>query len=324
MRAITVLLCLFAFGCDDDTAPTAMDLSIPADMAAGNVSAARGQYLVAHVLLCGSCHTTPDSTGQPSTAASDFLAGGRGFTVGNGKMVYAPNLTPDPTTGLGSWTQSQIVDAIVTGVDNQGNPLHPIMPYYMFHNLTSDDANSIAVYLKSLTPRSHAVPNDTATVAMAAPVVMDSLVPHTTLAASDPNHASAERGRYIAEVSCLECHTERGSGGMFLALGKAFAGGAVFTVGGETLASANLTPDSASGLGTWSVADIVAALKTDRERGTGRMLCPPMPGGPSNLGGMTDPDLTDVANYIHTLPTVSNGPFGCNDAGVPLPVPDGG
>ena len=320
---------LFAAGCGDDSMGP-VDQGIAdlggADMAVpdlgGNASAARGEVLVKHLLFCGRCHTTPDANGQPSTAAADFLAGGRSFTVAAdadagsaSATVYAPNLTPDDQTGVGTWSLSQIADAIKVGVDDQGLPLWPTMPYPRFGNLTDDDAMSIALYLKSLPPQHHQVPEDSAHPALASPRLDFKPIPHTTLPSSDALYASAERGRYLADVACLSCHTPSGPPPLGLDVAKAYAGGRPFTVGNVTVQSANLTPD-ASGLGGWTAADVVATLETDRDKGTGAQLCKPMPGGPDGFGGLPDGDLTDLANYVHTLPAVANGPFSCPDGGL--------
>ena len=66
-----------------------------------------------------------------------------------------------------------------------------------------------------------------------------------------------------------------------------------------------------TGLATWSIDDIVAALKTNTEKGTARVFCNTHPGGPELLGKMTDADVRDIASYLHTLPPISNGPFTC-------------
>ena len=92
-------------------------------------------------------------------------------------------------------------------------------------------------------------------------------------------------------------------------MAKAYAGGRSF---GGGVKSANLTPD-ATGLGGWTTGEITATLKTNLEKGTGAMLLPPMPGGPDGLGGITDPELADLAEYLHTLAPVVNGPFGRPD-----------
>jgi mono/diheme cytochrome c family protein len=319
MRILLVSLALVAAGCGDDTTSSGMDLAAAVgDMAvpdlASGASVARGEELVKHLLLCGSCHTTPDSMGNPSTNAADFLAGGRKFTLALGGDagsvdIYAPNLTPDDLSGLGMWTNSQIADAITVGVDDQGLPLWPTMPYPRFANLVPDDAASIALYLKSLPAQSRAVPNDTGHPTLASPALNYTTIPHTTLMASDPNFASAERGRYLANLGCLTCHTPNGAAPLGLDVSKAYAGGRSF---GGGVKSANLTPD-ATGLAGWTTADLIATLKTDKEKGTGRMLAAPMPGGTDALGGLFDADLTDLAAYIHTLPPVVNGPFGPPD-----------
>jgi mono/diheme cytochrome c family protein len=307
-----------AAGCGDDTtsesdmAAAIGDMAVP-DLATG-ATLARGEELVKHLLLCGSCHTTPDANGNPSTNGADFLAGGKKFTVslgGDGGTVdvYAPNLTPDDATGLGMWTNGQIADAVTVGVDNQGLPLWPTMPYPRFASLTPDDAASIALYLKSLPPQSRATLNDTGHPTLASPALDYTSIPHTTLAATDPSFASAERGRYLANLGCITCHTPNGAAPLGLDVTKAYAGGRSF---GGGVKSSNLTPD-ATGLAGWTTADIVATLKTNQEKGTGAMLLAPMPGGPDGVGGLFDADLDDVAEYVHTLAPVVNGPFGRPD-----------
>ncbi len=144
-----------------------------------------------------------------------------------------------------------------------------------------------------------------------APSVDGSKIPHTTLAKTDPDFAAAERGRYLASAACLNCHTEQ-LGEDVPDLAKAFAGGKKYTFvrGAPVNTSVNLTPD-ATGLASWSIDDIVSALKTNTEKGTGRTFCNTHPGGPQLLGAMVDSDVRDIATYIHTLPPVANGPFKC-------------
>ena len=312
--AIAMMLALAAVGCGDDTT-SGVDMAATGDMAvpdlATGATVARGEELVKHLLLCGSCHTTPDASGNPSTDPTAFLAGGRKFTVtlpgvdGGTFDVYAPNITPDNATGVGMWTNGLVADAVTVGVDVDGLPLWPTMPYPRFASLTPDDAASIALYIKSLPPQSHTVPEDTGHPTLASPALDYTPIPHTTLAASDPGYAAAERGRYLANLGCVTCHTPTGAPPLGLDVTKAYGGGRSF---GGGLKSANLTPD-ATGLAGWTIADIVSTLKTNQEKGTGVMLLAPMAGGPDGFGGLFDNDLTDLAQYIHTLPPVVNGPF---------------
>ena len=325
--SLSLSLAMASSGCGDDShgAPdlAVADLGAAGDLAvpdlATTATAARGEELVKHLLFCGSCHTTPDATGAPSTAPSDFLAGGRKFVVardddGGTATVYAPNLTPDTTTGVGSWTASQIADAVTVGVDKDGLPLWPTMPYPRFANLTPDDAASIALYLQSLPAQSHVVPEDSAHPSLAAPAQDLTAIPHTTLAPSDPQYAAAERGRYLANLGCLHCHTPDGPPPLGLDAARAYAGGRLLANGPRSIPSANLTPD-ATGLAGWTLTELIATLKSDLEKGTGAKLCPPMPGGPSGFGGLLDGDLRDLAAFVQTLPKVVNGPFDCPDGG---------
>jgi mono/diheme cytochrome c family protein len=116
----------------------------------------RGEYLV-HVIACGDCHTPGALTGKPDMAR--YLAGESiGFEIPELGVFYPPNLTPDPETGIGAWSEAEIVTAIRTGERPDGRVLAPIMPWMSFAGLSDDDAAAIAAYLKSLPPVKNAVP----------------------------------------------------------------------------------------------------------------------------------------------------------------------
>jgi mono/diheme cytochrome c family protein len=116
----------------------------------------RGKYLVT-VISCSDCHTNGALIGKPDMA--HFLAGSEiGFAIPGLGYFYGPNLTPDPETGLGSWTTVQIVTAITQGVRPDGRILAPIMPWHSFAHLTPADAEAMALYLQSLPPVKHKVP----------------------------------------------------------------------------------------------------------------------------------------------------------------------
>jgi mono/diheme cytochrome c family protein len=121
----------------------------------------RGRYLTS-VAGCGDCHTPGYFLGK--TDESKHLNGGDvSFFIPGMGYFYPPNLTPDEATGLGKWSEAQIVTALRTGVRPDGRQLAPIMPTSDYANLTLNDAKAIAVYLKSLTPVNHKVPDPTAT-----------------------------------------------------------------------------------------------------------------------------------------------------------------
>src|SRR5262252_9022403 len=116
--------------------------------------AERGKYLVS-VLGCVDCHTPGAFYGFPDTTR--FLSGSELGWTGPWGTTYARNLTPD-STGLGSWSEADIVTAIRTGVRPDHTPLLPPMPWPMYSHLTDDDVQAVAAYLKTLPPISHHVP----------------------------------------------------------------------------------------------------------------------------------------------------------------------
>lgn len=117
---------------------------------------ARGKYLTS-VIPCTDCHTPGTFLGKPDTAR--YLGGSDvGFEIPGLGVFYAPNLTSDKETGLGNWSQEEIVTAITTGKRPDGRMLAPAMPIESLKHLTHADALAIAAYLKSLPPIKNKVP----------------------------------------------------------------------------------------------------------------------------------------------------------------------
>ena len=116
----------------------------------------RGAYL-AHIMDCGGCHHTGAFTPQPNLetplAGSDI-----GFEMPGMGYVYPPNLTPDEETGLGKWSDEEIIAAFTTGMRPDGRQLAPMMPWMSYAHITADDANALVAYLRSLKPVTHKVP----------------------------------------------------------------------------------------------------------------------------------------------------------------------
>lgn len=325
------LASLFVFGAacgdDDEVLP---DASQTADAATAdappipdgappdaNPQLARGQYLVHHVAACIDCHTPRNQDGSLDT--SKLLAGSATFAdldpaddqVG---LVPTPNLTPH-ATGLGDWTAAEIKTAFLDGIDKDSNPLFPIMPYYVFHNMTADDADAIVAYLQSLDPIDNTIPDRQPLgfpFNSAAQPVPVGVIPDTTLADTDPNYASAQQGRYLAGMIgiCLECHTERVQAAVPLDTTKMFGGGEGFTgfpspPFPEVIYSANVTPH-ATGIQGWTAEQVKIALKEGLDD-DGDGICPPMPAGPMQaFGGLTDEDALAIGHYITTIPPIDN------------------
>lgn len=117
---------------------------------------ARGKYLVT-IAGCNDCHTPGYFFGKPDMTR--FLGGSEvGFEIPGVGVFVGPNLTPDKT-GLGDWSQDEIIVALQTGMRPDGRQLAPIMPWHAFANLTGEDVTAIAAFLQSLPPVSNDVPD---------------------------------------------------------------------------------------------------------------------------------------------------------------------
>lgn len=127
-------------------------------------SVERGEYLV-ELLGCGSCHTDGALVGDPDFERS--LAGSRtgiAYTNPLGEknpgIIYPSNITPDDETGIGSWTDGQIANAIRAGIGRHGSRRLASMPWRGYANISDDDVTAIVSYLRSVGPVSHRVPDE--------------------------------------------------------------------------------------------------------------------------------------------------------------------
>ena len=117
---------------------------------------ARGKYLVI-IGGCNDCHTPGALLGKPDFSRA--LSGSEvGFAIPGLGVFAGRNLTPDKETGLGAWTDDQIISAMTAGIRPDGRRLAPIMPWQALSHLSSDDAHAIVAYLKSLPAVKNSVP----------------------------------------------------------------------------------------------------------------------------------------------------------------------
>jgi mono/diheme cytochrome c family protein len=329
--ACLALSCLLAAACGDDDDDTgAVDSGPGGDIDAapgidagdgvdgGSAAVERGQYLVNVVAACIDCHTPRNEDGSPDMTR--FLGGNPTFmdvAPANNQMglLPTPNLTPD-ATGLADWSDDDIKNAFLNGMEPKGEALFPVMPYYVFHNMSADDADAIVAYLRSIDPVDQEIPEKQPPFDIeepAAPFPVEA-IPNTTLATDDPNYEQAQQGRYLAGFVgvCMECHTQRTDEDDPSSLDQTqlFAGDEPFEVGKPfgTVYSANITPDPDTGIGDWDVDDVRIALKEGVEP-EGEALCPPMPAGPDGpFGGFTDEDAEAIGRFLLTMSPIENEP----------------
>jgi len=134
-----------------DTSETAAAAS--ADTVA---TAERGAYLVT-IAACNDCHTPGSFYGAPDFQRT--LSGSELGWTGPWGTSYPRNLTPDMETGIGAWSEDDIIRALQSGVRPDGRALNPPMPWPLYAHFTPRDVRSVAKYLKSLPPVTHRAPD---------------------------------------------------------------------------------------------------------------------------------------------------------------------
>lgn len=131
-------------------------MTLSAGHALADADVKRGEYL-SHIMDCGGCHNSGAFTPKPNLetplAGSDI-----GFEIPGLGVFYPPNLTPDKKTGLGDWTDAQVIAAFTQGVRPDGRQLAPSMPWMSYSHISKDDAAALVAYLRTLPPVEHLVP----------------------------------------------------------------------------------------------------------------------------------------------------------------------
>ncbi len=268
-------------------------LAVPAS--ADDALVKRGAYLVNGPAGCANCHATrnPDFSIQPGM---DFAGG---FHIVDPAFdVYAANITPDKETGIGDWTDEQIIRAIREGVDDEGKVIFPPMPVPTYNNMSDDDVKAIVAYLHTLAPVKHEIPDTSFWN-----IPQQAMPPAKGKPAPDASDKVAY-GQYLvtAIAHCFECHTPMGPQGPDMT--KMGGGGLLITLApGIDARTPNITPDPETGIGKWTDDDIKAAM-TQGVRPDGGKVSPPMP--VPWFRNMTPEDLDAVVAYLRTIPPVTN------------------
>ncbi len=262
---------------------------------------ARGQYLVENVASCFHCHSERDLSDPARPVKAGMKGAGWLMPIPELGKVVAPNITPDNETGIGAWTDDEIARAIQEGVNKQGQPLFPLMPYLNFRNLDDEDLASIVVYLRSIPAVSHKVERSQLITPLN---VLVKTMPKP-LAAHEPQPAPARataqaRGEYLVRTvaGCQDCHTPTDNRGQPLP-GLEFGGGFLLHDPGDMrpVFSRNITLDP-SGIAHYDEALFLQAMKTGQV--VSHTLNPIMP--IENYRAMNDDDLRDIFACLASLP----------------------
>lgn len=263
-------------------------LALLAGAARGDTGVERGRYLVETIAGCGNCHTP---LGPSGPLPGRHLAGGLVMDEGVFRAV-TPNITPDPATGIGGWSDAQLVRAIREGIRPDGTLIGPPMPFAFYRGLADDDLMAMVAYLRTVP----AVVGDTPPSTYSFPLPPAYGPPVDSVKAPD----RADRVAYGAYLAgpvghCMECHTPLLPNGQ-RDMARLGWGQAEFRGPWGVSVSADLTR---SHLGQWSDAEIVRAITHGISR-DGRQLFPPM--GFAYYAGVSQDDLGAIVAYLRTLP----------------------
>jgi mono/diheme cytochrome c family protein len=214
-------------------------------------------------------------------------------------VVYVSNITSDPKTGIGGWTDQQIIEALRLGKHPDGSQLFPIMPYPALSGMADQDVQDLVTFLRTVPAIENEVPANQLNVSV------PPFQPRTPPPATAPT-AGLKRGEYIVNVAshCSDCHTTRNPDGS-PDMSKYLAGAMI-----EGEIASNITPDTETGIGAWTEQQIVDFLHTG-QRPDGSPLSAVslmnlvMQGGLKNI---TNADAQAVAAYLKSVPAVKNEP----------------
>jgi mono/diheme cytochrome c family protein len=286
---------LLAGGCTGSTVPP------PLGMASSDPgAAARGEYLV-DAGNCAGCHTDSEKGGLR-------LAGGKAIATPFG-TYYSRNITPDPSHGIGAWSDADFLRAIRQGVMPDGAYYFPAFPFPSFTLMTDRDILDIKAYLSTQPPaarenRSPDVPFPFGVRAAMAPWRL--LYFHAGPYAPDPRQgAEWNRGAYLASavIHCGECHTPRGALGA-LDNSRRFAGTKSARSG---IRAPDITSDHADGIGAWSTGDIATLLESGMTP-EGDVVGGAMAEVVRGTAKLTAADRRAIAVYVKSIPPLrANG-----------------
>ena len=244
---------------------------------------------------CASCHMAPEAKGADQLV----LAGGQAFATAFGTF-YAPNISSDPTQGIGGWSIATFAHALQDGVTPEGEHEYPAMPYVAYAKMEPQDLVDLKAYIDML-PAS-ATPNKEHDVGF--PFNIRRALGGWKLLFGGTGYVLAgdmtdevKRGRYVAEAlaHCGECHTPRNAMGGLTK--TAWLGGGVLADGKGKV------PNITSGKLDWSDKDIFTYLTTGATPEFD-FVGGAMAHVVENMGHLPESDVRAVVAYLKAVPAV--------------------
>ncbi len=254
-------------------------------------------------LLCVGCHMDPTTRQLTGKRIADLSP--------QYGTIYSKNITRDPDSGIGAWTDGELMYFMRTGVNRRGQYVPPYMPKLPL--LADDDLESIVAFLRSDDPLVASAAVDPPGVTR--PSFLTKLLAHllfkplplptSRIETPSPDDTVAY-GRYLsANLGCFTCHSvdfksmnefEPEKSGGYMG-----GGNALLDLNGDTIVAPNITFDASTGIGQWSVADFTRALRS-AVRPDGRVLLYPMVPMPD----LTEQDAAALYAYLATVPKIAH------------------
>ncbi|RAU82348.1 c-type cytochrome [Pontibacter arcticus] len=269
----------------------------------------RGEYLANHVSACVNCHATRDWSrfSGPALPGTEGRGGDKfDHNLGFPGVFYAKNITNDKETGIGNWTDGEIFRAITAGVNREGEPLFPVMPYKAYSQMSEEDVYAIISYIRTLTPVKHKVPASKADFPQN---IILRAMPATPQNMEPVLDDELDKGKYLLTIAaCADCHTPQKNGKLLEE--KMLAGGFEFTLpSGATLQSSNITPHRDTGIGNWTEEEFISKFKSYADPAKLAGMGPDdfnsvMPW--SMYAGMHEDDLKAIYKYLMSLDPIKN------------------
>jgi mono/diheme cytochrome c family protein len=258
-----------------------------------------GEYL-ARAADCVACHSIP---------------GGKAF-AGGLKMgtplgaIYSTNITPDPETGIGSYTLADFERAVRRGIAKDGRHLYPAMPYPSYSKLSGRDVTALYRFFMKQVPPVHQanLPSEIRRLlSFRWPLAIWNVffAPKGSYVAKPGRDGTWNRGAYLVQGPghCGACHTPRGIGMEEKSLDDSSPN---YLAGAELDAwyAPSLRGDMRTGIGTWSNEDIVEFLKQGHNR-IGAAFGSMTEAVNNSTSYLSDSDLNAIATYLKSLPATS-------------------
>jgi mono/diheme cytochrome c family protein len=256
--------------------------------------AQRGAYLAA-AGDCVSCHTA--DAGKP-------FAGGYRINTPFGDLL-APNITPDPDTGIGRWSAEDFYRALHQGVNRHGQDMYPAMPYTFYTRVTRADSDAIFAYLQTVPAVRNAVEVNHLNFPFNQRWTMagwrELFFTEGTFAPDARKSASWNRGAYLVEGlgHCSACHSPRDVLGG-IEQKHQYTGADI-----DGWFAPNLSSNLHVGLGSWTAQEIATYLKTGARPGTTTAFGPMAEVVHNSTSQLTDADLAAMGEYLKSLPPES-------------------